>query len=90
MGLKTLGLVLLAAGAALAGWFGAGTPLGAVIFGIWPEFLNTLQAGVQRRILPELWDWVFLPLLLAPSWVVPAVPGALLLLFSLARRPARG
>jgi len=71
---------------ALAGWYGAGTPLGAVIFGIWPEFLNTLQAGVQRRILPELWDWVFLPLLEAPAWVVPAVLGALLLVVGVARR----
>jgi hypothetical protein len=57
-----------------------------VIFGIWPEFLNTLQAGVQRRVLPELWDWVFLPLLEAPVWVVLAVLGALLLLAGLARR----
>ncbi|MDO9502414.1 hypothetical protein [Falsiroseomonas sp.] len=57
-----------------------------MIFGIWPEFLNTLQAGVQRRILPELWDWVFLPVLEAPAWVVPAVLGALLLLAGLARR----
>ncbi|WP_439594955.1 hypothetical protein [Falsiroseomonas sp.] len=56
-----------------------------MIFRIWPEFLNTLQAGVQRRILPELWDWVFLPVLEAPSWVVPAVLGAVLLA-GLARR----
>jgi len=86
LGLKILGILLLAGAAVLAGWYGAGTPLGAVIFGIWPEFLNTLQAGVQRRILPELWDWVFLPVLEAPSWVVPAVLGVLLLVGGLARR----
>lgn len=57
-----------------------------MIFGIWPEFLNTFQAGVQRRIAPELWDWVFLPVLEAPSWAVPVVLGGLLLLTGLARR----
>ncbi|NKE47145.1 hypothetical protein HB662_20370 [Roseomonas frigidaquae] len=57
-----------------------------MIFGIWPEFLNTLQAGVQRRILPELWDWAFLPVLEAPAWLVPVVLGGLLLLAGLARR----
>ncbi|MBU8540054.1 hypothetical protein [Falsiroseomonas tokyonensis] len=76
----------LVGGAALALWFGGGTPLGAVIFRLWPAFLNTLQAGVQRRIAPELWDWVFLPVLEAPSWLVPAALGALLLLAGLARR----
>jgi uncharacterized RDD family membrane protein YckC len=71
---------------ALGLWFGADTPLGAAIFRIWPEFLNTFQAGVQRRVLPELWDWVILPVLLWPVWAVPAGLGGVLLLLGLARR----
>ncbi len=84
--MRISGLALLAAAAALAGWFGPGTPLGAVIFGIWPAFLNTFQAGVQRRLAPELWDYMILPLLEWPSWVVPAVLGAALLVIGLRRR----
>ena len=74
------GLLLLALGAGLAAWCGAVTPLGAVIFRAAPAFLNTLQAGVQRNLSPALWDALFLPLLEWPSWVVPVVLGALLLI----------
>ena len=84
--MRVLGLLLLAAAAALAAWFGPGTPLGAVIFGLWPAFLNTFQAGVQRRLAPELWDLVILPLLEWPSWVVPAALGLAVLLIGLRRR----
>ncbi|MGX9965299.1 hypothetical protein ACVFYP_18360 [Roseomonas sp. F4] len=41
---------------------------------------------MQRRVLPELWDWVILPVLLWPVWVVPAGLGVLLLLAGFARR----
>lgn len=40
--------------------------------------LNLTQAVVQRYILPELWDYVILPILLAPLWLVLAIPGLLL------------
>ena len=86
--MKHVGLSLLAAAAALAVWFGPGTPLGAVIFGLWPAFLNTFQAGVQRRLAPELWDVVILPMLEWPSWVVPAALGLLFLLIGRRRRRA--
>jgi hypothetical protein len=62
------------------------TPLGAAIFRIWPEFLNTFQAGVQRRLPPELWDLAILPVLEAPVWVVPVVLGGMFLLVGLRRR----
>jgi hypothetical protein len=75
---------LLAAGVAV--WFGPGTPLGAAIFQIAPPFLNTLQAGVQRRLSPELWDSVFLPALEAPVWLIPLVLAVPLLLIGFARR----
>lgn len=84
--MRIAGLLLLAVAAALAAGFGPGTPLGAVIFRFWPAFLNTFQAGVQRRLAPELWDLVILPLLEWPSWVVPAALGLLFLLIGLRRR----
>lgn len=87
--MKLLGFLLLALAAGLGGWFGFGTPLGAVIFAIDPPFLNTLQAGVQRRLSPDLWDLVFLPVLEWPSWVLPAALGLLLLLLARGRRKHR-
>jgi hypothetical protein len=70
----------------LAAWFGPFTPLGAAIFQVAPPFLNTLQAGVQRRLSPELWDSVFLPVLEAPVWVIPFAIGAVLVLIGVLRR----
>lgn len=86
--MRIAGLLLLLAALALAGIWGVGTPLGAVIYETWPAFLATFQSGVQRRVAPELWDLVLLPLLEWPSWVLPAAFGALALLAS-RRRSAR-
>jgi len=80
-------LLLLAAG--LAVWFGPGTPLGAAVYALDPPFLNTLQAGVQRRLSPALWDQGFLPVLEQPAWLVPLALGLLLLLLSVLMRRRR-
>ena len=85
-----LGAVLLVLAGGIAVWFGPSAPLGALIFAIHPPFLNTLQAGVQRRIAPELWDVAFLPVLTAPAWLIPAVLGALLLALGIRRRRRHG
>ncbi len=84
--MTALGLLLLALAVGVALWFGAATPLGAVVFQLDPPLLNTLQAGVQRRLAPELWDSVILPVLQAPAWGMPAALGALFLLFGLVRQ----
>jgi hypothetical protein len=84
-----LGAALLALAAGIAAWFGPWTPLGGVIFQLAPPFLNTLQAGVQRRLSPELWDLGFLPVLTAPGWLVPFLLGDLLLLIGILRRRRR-
>jgi hypothetical protein len=77
---KVLGVLLLALGAAAGVLYGFGTPLGAVLYRLYPPFLNTLQAGVQRNLSPELWDSALLPLLEWPVWVLPAVLGLLFML----------
>ncbi|MEQ1890281.1 MAG: hypothetical protein ABL951_14050 [Alphaproteobacteria bacterium] len=40
--------------------------------------LNLFQAIVERYILPQLWTYGALPLLLAPAWIVVSFKGVLL------------
>jgi uncharacterized RDD family membrane protein YckC len=84
--MRLLGALFLAFGAALGGWFGFDASLGEALFALEPAFLNTFQAGVQRRLSPWLWDAVILPVLLWPVWVLPGVLGAGLLLLGWRRR----
>ncbi len=72
-------VLLFAAGLALGGLTGWSVPLGAALFRYDPALLNTAQAGIQRYLSPALWDEAVLPLLERPSWVLPAVGGAMLL-----------
>lgn len=83
--LRLLGILFLMLAVGLAVLARPSTPLGEVIFHAYPPLLNTLQAGVQRRVSPALWDQVFLPVLEAPSWVVPAVLGTLFMLLGQVR-----
>ncbi|WP_372621821.1 hypothetical protein [Falsiroseomonas sp.] len=87
--MRILGVVLLVLAGGIAAWFGPGAPLGAAIFAIHPPFLNTFQAGVQRRLSPELWNDVFLPVLEWPGWLIPLLLGALFLAIGLLRRRRR-
>jgi hypothetical protein len=80
------GLVLLAL-ALMLGVTGGMEELGALIFRLDPPLLNTLQAGVQRRLAPWLWDSVLLPVLLQPAWLAPLLLALPLLWLG---RPRRG
>lgn len=84
MRLLGYGLVVFAGWIAL--WYGGRTPLGAVIYTFYPPFLNTLQAGVQRRISPELWDLGILPVLETPGWLLPLAIGAICIVLPAANR----
>lgn len=86
-GMRLIGLVLLALAAGLYLMFGS-DPLGAVLFRLDSGLLSLVQAGVQRYLLPMLWDNVLLPVLEAPAWGVPLVLGAVLTIFGWMR--ARG
>ncbi|WP_282605935.1 hypothetical protein [Pelagibius sp. Alg239-R121] len=57
-------------------------PLGEVWFKLHSASLNMLQAGIERRIAPEVWDSVVAPALQWPTVLFFAVPGVLLLLLS--------
>lgn len=84
-----LGVAFLVLAGVVAAVFGPAAPLGEAIYTLAPPFLNTLQAGVQRRLAPWLWDDVLLPVLLAPNWLPFAVIGVLLIALGYARRRGR-
>jgi len=47
--------------------------------------LNLLQAIVERYVLPQLWSYVLLPMLLSPAWIVAGVKGVVLIALSYVR-----
>ena len=72
LGLGTLGL-----GAWL--WFGGYDTMlaaGQLWFDIDSPSLNTTQAVIQRYLHAEIWDRVFVPLLLRPAWQAIAILAA--------------
>ncbi|MCS6855127.1 MAG: hypothetical protein NZ523_10300 [Elioraea sp.] len=92
---RLLALGLLAAAAVVAatdvGRGPAGSvlslsPLGKIWFDLDPASLNMLQAGIQRRISPALWEDLIQPVLTWPAAPVFAAAGAALLLASRRRR----
>ena len=54
-------------------------PLGQVWYTESPLSLNAFQVGVQRYLIPWLWDPVIVKILLKPVWIV--MVGATLLLW---------
>ncbi len=88
------GLLLLAAGLALAGVGGGGggalQPLGAFWYGLSPASLNLLQAVIERYVWEALWDPLLIGLLQWPAALVFGLSGAVVLAASFLRRPARG
>ena len=57
-------------------------PLGELWFNHLPSGLNLTQALVQRYLSPGLWDIIFVPVLLMPSWKGMAIVGGVCLLSS--------
>lgn len=55
------------------------TPLGQVLFRLFPEHFPILEPAITRHVHPLLWDPVLLNVLLAPAAVVACILGALLL-----------
>lgn len=54
------------------------TPMGEIWFDIDNGSLNLVQAVIQRRVHPVLWDPIILWILGLPGWVVLGAPGLLL------------
>ncbi len=62
------------------------TPLGQTWYSIHPPSLNMLQAGVERRVAPFLWDPVILSILQLPTWLPLLILGAALALIGTRRQ----
>jgi hypothetical protein len=56
------------------------TPLGQLWYSISPSGIAIAQAAVQRHVHPLLWDPVIQSILIAPTFVVLGILGALLML----------
>ncbi|TVR09329.1 MAG: hypothetical protein EA385_07310 [Salinarimonadaceae bacterium] len=61
------------------------TPLGQVLFRLFPDHFPVLEPAITRHVHPLLWDPVVLNLMLAPASVVGFALGALLLWLGRAR-----
>ena len=58
------------------------TPLGEVLFQLFPQSFPMLEPAIVRHVSPVLWDPVLLTVLLWPAAIVSFVLGALLLWLS--------
>jgi membrane-bound ClpP family serine protease len=52
--------------------------------------LQLLQPAIERHVTPWLWDPVAMSVLTAPTWVVLAVVGAILILLGRKKKPLIG
>lgn len=52
-----------------------GWPLGHMMFAISPRVLDFFQTGVRANVPAWMWDWVVLPCLIRPAWLLPACVG---------------
>ncbi|MCS6890441.1 MAG: hypothetical protein RMK64_10790 [Rhodovarius sp.] len=78
--MRILAWLLILLGLLVGFVFSFGEPLGALIFAWDQSLLPRLQAGVQRYLLPWMWDLLFLPILERPAWVAPVLGGCFLFL----------
>lgn len=97
---RFIGWILLAVAAALLGRdlldaYRTGSlqvaALGEIWFKLSPGSLNALQAGVERYLSVWLWDAIITPLLHFWAFLVPLLPGLILVLLRRRRgAPSRG
>ena len=92
---RVIGWVLVAASVAILAsdviaWFDLGVLTFITTGELWFTWhngsLNLLQAVTQRYIFPQLWDPIFVTVLLWPAFLVIGVPG-LILSYVFRRRP---
>lgn len=96
--LRILGLLCLALALAVLGWevsLAGGLDnwrllvFGEVAFRLAPDWLNLIQAVIQRYVTAWLWDPVIQTILLWPAWPVLGGLGLLFLAISRLRRRRR-
>jgi hypothetical protein len=73
--LAVLAAALLVGAVALAMLGPPGVPLGQVMFMIDHDLMDAVHRFVGTHLATWLWDYVVVPLMLRPAWLVPAALG---------------
>ncbi len=73
--LAVLAAVLLVAAVAVAMLGPPELPLGQVLFMIDHDLMEAVHRFVGTHLATWLWDYLFVPLMLRPAWLVPAALG---------------
>jgi hypothetical protein len=75
--LAVLAAMLLVGAVALAMLGPPGVPLGQVLFMIDHDLVNAAHTFIGTHLATWLWDYLVVPLMLRPAWLVPAALGLL-------------
>ena len=73
--LAILSAVLLVGAVALAMLGPPGVPLGQVMFMVDHDLMDVVHQFIGTHLATWMWDYIIMPLLLRPAWLVPAALG---------------
>jgi hypothetical protein len=73
--LAVLAAVLLVGAVAVATLGPPNVPLGAALYMVDRDMLDTLQSAMQAHLAQWMWDDLAMPLLVRPAWLLPASMG---------------
>lgn len=95
---RAVGWLLILAAIAMAcrdafAWLDTGVWHSKLMGELWHELHSTslqlFQPAIERHVSVAFWDRIVFPILLAPAWLVFAVPGIILLFLGTWRRRVR-
>jgi len=75
--LAILAAMLLVGAVALAMLGPPAVPLGQVLFMVDHDLMEAVHGFIGKHLATWLWDYLVLPLMLRPAWLVPAALGLL-------------
>src|SRR4051794_19866914 len=75
--LAVIAAILLVGSVALATMGPPDMPLGQTLFMIDHDILHVLQTDIDDHVAHWVWAYVFVPFLLRPAWLLPAILGVL-------------
>jgi hypothetical protein len=70
--LAVLAAILLVGAVALATLGPPSVPLGQMLFMLDHDLMAALHSNIERYLAGWLWEYVAMPLMLRPAWLVPA------------------
>jgi len=75
--LAVLAAMLLVGAVALAMLGPPGVPLGQALFMVDHDLMEAVHTFIGTHLATWLWDYLVVPLMLGPAWLVPAALGLL-------------